>query len=128
MIVATVPHHVGHHWPWFPVQHWLSVHLGISNESSTWYAWFSGSGAVVIGLLVFIPSVLTWWWLHTCRDPRTSLPIPSCWRWGHHTVTTDDGVSYRLCNHHHPGHPGRGKVTVSHIENAIRQHEARSKA
>lgn len=64
--------------------------LGIDNVSGYWYAWWSGSGSVLIPpVLTATPIVLVQLRHKNCHQPR-------CWRLGRFEA---DG--YKLCSIHH---------------------------
>jgi hypothetical protein len=91
-------HKIGHHWPWFPVQHWVAVHLGVANENSVYYAWWSGSGSDVWGYTVAATVVLSavhMFRRHNCKEH-------GCWRIGIHEYLDVDGQRHIACKHHHP--------------------------
>lgn len=82
----------------FPPLHWLAVHLGIANENSPYYAWWSGSGSDVWGYTVAATVLVATYHMvrkHNCREHR-------CWRIGIHTWTDVDGQVHPACRVHHP--------------------------
>ncbi len=95
---------------WFPVQHWLAVHLGIGGSPAAifWYSFWSGFGSFV----PFAVPLSVWYWHHTCHVGR-------CWRPARHEYAMD-GVTRKLCGHHHP------KVHGPLTSQQVRNHAARS--
>lgn len=86
---------------WFPVQHWIAVHLGIgtSRLAIFWYSFWSGIGSdlgeyTIAGSLVFGV-------VHTVREHNCGQR--GCKRVGHlHEWEDKNGVKHKLCRHHHP--------------------------
>lgn len=87
-----------------PVQHWLGVHLGLTNEASPWYAFWSGAAGELRDL-VEVPVILALYAMHhNCHQHGCirirSFPDKDGWRW---------------CRHHHPDlmgeHPTVERVT-----------------
>jgi hypothetical protein len=76
---------------WGVVGAWLAVHLGITNEAGSYYAFWSAPGsdisevAILGGLYGMLRHL-------NCHAPR-------CWRLGKHP--TADGT-FKLCPKHHP--------------------------
>lgn len=93
---------------WFPVQHWLSVHTGTVNEPGPYYGFFSGFGSD-LGELTLIGGVLAIYKKHNCHARW-------CFRFGHHDfLDPETGVTYKLCRHCHPAHPGRKPLTRAYF-------------
>ena len=70
---------------------WLLGVLGVTNEASRAYAWWSGSGSVIIPLAVQLAIFgVVWWWhnqcgVHGCYWPsrqKTAAGERACWK--HH--------------------------------------------
>jgi hypothetical protein len=84
---------------------WLAHWLGLDNVSGPPYAWWSGSGSVLIPLAVQLLIVgLLWWWHHQCTVHR-------CW-WPARRKTA---AGERACWRHHPEpRPTAGDVHAAH--------------
>lgn len=84
--------------------HWLLGILGIQNSASKAYNLWSGFAGDVTGFGIFVAiykrfTCHTWW----------------CPRHGHYDFTdARTGVTFKLCRHCHPDHPGR-RLTRRHI-------------
>ena len=98
---------VEHLWHlWFPIQHWIAVHMGIgtSPRATYWYSFHSGSGSN-LGLYA---SVLLLAKAHlNCHEP-------GCLRIAKHHYYDVAGVRHLLCIKHHPTHPGKGVSIAEH--------------
>lgn len=81
---------------------WLIRVFGVLNESSQWYAWWSGSGSVFVPPLISILGIyLLWRWHSRCQIER-------CVRLSRH-----DADGHKICHHH----AGRHKVlTIEHLK------------
>ncbi len=94
------------------LRHWASVHSGTANESSIYYAFWSGFGAD-IGEATLITAVLAG--VYTGAR-KVNCHTKGCWRIGHHPL---DGTPYILCRHHHPEVPDGGATheeILAHFE------------
>lgn len=103
-------------WWWHALQHWLAVHTGSSNTPGAPpnYNFWSGSGSD-IGEVTILGGLLAIYKRHNCHTRW-------CWRFGRHDFTDDaTGLTYRLCRHCHPEHPGRqlhrARIAVIHERN-----------
>jgi hypothetical protein len=96
------------HW-WFPLQHWLAIHLGVDNEPGPYYGFFSGSGSD-LGEIALIGGLVAMVRRHNCEVRR-------CWRIGRHKTA----AGHHVCRVHSPrGAPTHKDVLDAHHE-ALRQ-------
>lgn len=71
---------------------WLLGFLGVSSEAGRAYAWWSGSGSVIVPwLMQSLTIALLFWWHHQCH-------VGGCYRYARRTTAAGD----RACRRHHP--------------------------
>lgn len=72
--------------------HWLSHWLGLDNVAGAVYAWWSGSGSVVLPwLLNALTFAGLFWWHHQCS-------VHGCWWYARRTTAAGE----KACWLHHP--------------------------
>jgi hypothetical protein len=102
------------------VDHWLAVHIGTANESSGYYAFWSGFGSDVaeFGLLgAVVTTAYQTVKKYNCHESR-------CWRIGNHPAA---GGQFSLCYRHHPDYQGT-KPTADMVARLHRDHLQRQAA
>jgi hypothetical protein len=102
------------------VNGWLTDHLGVSNESGPWYAFWSGFGSDLaeLGIIGAVgTAVYQMVKRYNCHEP-------GCWRVGTHPAA--DG-QFLLCYRHHPDYQGR-KPTHEMIARLHADHLRRQEA
>jgi hypothetical protein len=77
--------------------------LGVKNEASRWYAFESGSGAIILGDLPLIAGLIVLIRHHNCE-------IPGCLRF---QLKRPTAAGHLLCRRHHP-EPGPISVEAAH--------------
>jgi hypothetical protein len=77
--------------------------LGVKDEASRWYAFDSGSGAIILGDLPLIGGLILLIRHHNCE-------IPGCPRIH---LKRPTAAGHLLCRKHHPA-PGPGSVEEAH--------------
>jgi hypothetical protein len=89
----------------FMTLHWdgLLQFLGVRNEASRWYAFESGSGAIILGDLPLIGGLVLLIRHHNCE-------IPGCPRI---QLRRPTAAGHLLCRKHHPD-PGPSSVEEAH--------------
>jgi hypothetical protein len=92
------------------VWHFLLTITGTWDESSYWYAWWSGFAG---DLPEFAILAIVW--------RKINCHAKGCYRVGRHHV---DGTPYITCAKHHPVHPGSGSATAEEIAAAHHRHHA----
>ena len=71
---------------------WLAHWLGLDNVSGPIYAWWSGSGSVILPWIVqVLIIILLFWWHHQCG-------VDGCLRYARRTTAAGE----RACWVHHP--------------------------
>jgi hypothetical protein len=75
----------------WPLLHWLAIHVGSENEPGVWYGFWSGFGSD-IGEVTIIGGMIMMYRKHNCHQP-------GCWRIGRHRI---EGTEYMVCRKHHP--------------------------
>jgi hypothetical protein len=84
--------------------HWLLHFLGVDNEAGRPYAWWSGSGSVIVPWVMQVAAIgLLFWWHHQCH-------VSGCYRYARRTTAAGE----RACTKHHP----EGKRTAEDIRTA----------
>jgi hypothetical protein len=102
------------------VDHWLAIHTGTADESSAYYAFWSGFGSDIaeLGLLSAVATTAYQTFKkYNCHEPR-------CWRMGNHPAA---GGQFSLCYRHHPDYEGT-KPTAEIIRRLHHEHEERQAA
>lgn len=88
--------------------HWFAVHTGTSQETSVYYAFWSGFGSdlgEVTLISAVVASVITAYRHHNCH-------VAGCRRIGKPV----EGTPYLACHIHHPAHEGNKRnVSVAQI-------------
>lgn len=75
---------------------WLGHWLGLDNVAGQIYAWWSGSGSVILPwILNSLTVAALFWWHHQCH-------VSGCWWYARRTTAAGE----RACWRHHP-HPRR---------------------
>jgi hypothetical protein len=102
------------------VDHWLGIHTGATNESGTYYGFWSGFGSDLeeFGILGAVGAAI--YQLvrkYNCHEP-------GCWRVGQHSAA--DG-QFQVCYRHHPDYHGQ-KPTREMIQRLHREHLERQAA
>lgn len=98
-------------WHW-----WLHV-LGIDNVSGRPYAWWSGSGSVILPPLITLGGIAAlWWWHHQCG-------VHHCY-WPSRRLTA---ANERACWRHHP-HPKRTAEDIRKAHHAVLGHSRQGTA
>ena len=89
----------------FMVVYWngFTQFLGVRDEASRWYAFESGSGAIILGDLPLIGGLVLIIRHHNCE-------IPGCPRI---QLKRPTAAGHLLCRHHHPA-PGPTSVEDAH--------------
>lgn len=91
---------------WWP---WLLHVLGIDNVAGYAYAWWSGSGSVLLPPLLTLAGVaVLWWWHHRCHCHR-------CPRLGRYPAA---GGQFSVCRAHSPDPAVREGLRAHHIHAA----------
>jgi hypothetical protein len=96
------------------VDHWLAIHIGTANETSGYYAFWSGFGSDIaeFGLLgAVVTTAYQTVKKYNCHESR-------CWRIGNHPAA---GGQFSLCYRHHPDYQGT-KPTADVISRLHREH------
>jgi hypothetical protein len=96
------------------VDHWLAIHTGTANESSAYYAFWSGFGSDIaeFGLLgAVVTTAYQTFKKYNCHEAH-------CWRIGNHPAA---GGQFSLCYRHHPDYQGT-KPTADIIGRLHRDH------
>jgi hypothetical protein len=101
-----------------PVNHWLGVHTGTTNEAGPYYGFWSGFGSDLaeLGVLGAIgTAIYQFVKKYNCHEP-------GCWRVGAHPAA---GGQFLLCYRHHPDFhgikPTHDLIVRMHREHAERQ-------
>lgn len=105
---------------WFPLQHWMAIHTGTVNESGPFYGFFSGFGSD-LGEATLIGGIIAIYRKYNCHARW-------CLRFGRHDfLDPNTGVTYKLCRHCHPAHPGKRQLTRAQFH-AIHHRSIRTRA
>jgi hypothetical protein len=105
ILAGTAVYEVTAWWPqirdeWFVVS-------GARYEGGAWYGWWSGQAGGLQPVAWLVLAVLLYWH-RTCHRQW-------CLRLGRHDFTDEStGLTYKLCAHCHPAHPGH-PLTLRHI-------------
>jgi hypothetical protein len=103
-----------------PVDHWLGVHTGTTNETGPYYGFWSGFGSDLteFGVLgVISTGIYQLVKRYNCHEP-------GCWRVGTHAAA---GGQFHLCYRHHPDFEGK-KPTHELIARLHQEHTERQAA
>lgn len=96
--------------------HWLLHVLGVDSEAGTAYAWWSGSGSVIVPWLMQAATLaLLFAWHHQCQ-------VDGCHRYARRVTAAGD----RACRRHHPEPEGSAEdLHAAHRAAKTTESEAR---